>query len=551
MKKRLLTRAFSAAVITTVVSSGLIVGASTGARAEPPGVVPANQQLAEAGLLDFLTDDPVLLGTGVVGEPLDVIRPVFGLLSPLLQGLVSTDVTWLCDGEEVPGVGNVLEFVPTEAQAGCEMAAETVSSLLGLVPLSLVTNAIPIGVGDELPDSLLDVLTANPILLGTGAVGDPLSVVAPVFGLLSPLLQGLITTEVSWLCDGEAIPGVGNVFEFVPTEAQAGCQMVVQTVSTLLGLLPLSLLTNLIDIPGGVTGAPQATTAAHLAGTPKVGQTLTVTDPVWDTTGVTNTYAWIRNGVAIPGAAAKTYKVSAQDAGKQITAKVTGTKSGKSGTSVSNALLISNEAVEQLVATVAPRISGGQRVGGLMRIDPGQLAGRRRHAAVLLPVVQHLGRDPRRHVAGVRTHPGRRGQADGGHGDGDPDRLPGRARHHQRGAGGQGGEQDQAAQGQRPTGRDPGHPRRGAPDRQGPADGGPQDAEDGQAAGRRQRPAYGPAAEARQGHAQGPRGLPGQRGPEALHLQGRTPHPLTRRKLTEKHADPSQSLRRVSVGVAV
>jgi Big-like domain-containing protein len=373
--KRLLARALSAAVITTVVSSGLIVGAGTGAQAAPPGPVPAQQQLAAEGLLDFLTDDPVLLGTGVVGEPLSLVQPVFGLLAPLLQGLITTDVTWLCDGEAIPGVGDVLEFVPTEAQAGCEMAAETVSSLLGLVPLSLVTNVIPIGAGDDLPGSLLDVLTGNPLLQGTGAVGDPLSVVAPVFGLLSPLLQGLITTDVTWLCDGEAIPGVGNVLEFVPTEAQAGCEMVAQTVSTLLGLLPLSLVTNLVNVPGGVAGAPQATTAAHVAGTPKVGQTLTITDPVWDSTGVTNTYAWVRNGVAIPGAAAKTYKVSAQDAGKQITAKVTGTKAGKSGTSVSNALLISNEAVEQLVATAAPHISGAQKVGGLMAIDPGSWLG--------------------------------------------------------------------------------------------------------------------------------------------------------------------------------
>ncbi len=369
--KRPLARAFSAAVITTVVSSGLLVGSSTSAEAGPVQQVPVQQQLAADGLLDFLTEDPVLLGTGAVGEPLDVVQPVFGLLSGLLQGLVTTDVTWLCDGAEIPGVGDVLEFVPTEAQAGCEMAAQTVSSLLGLVPLSLVTNVIPIAEGGDLPGSLLDVLTMNPMLQGTGAVGDPLSVAAPVFGLLSPVLQGLITTDVTWLCDGEAIPGVGNVLEFVPTEAQAGCEMVAQTVSTLLGVLPLSLITNIINVPGLVDGAPQATTPANISGTPKVGQTLTVTDPVWDATGVANTYAWVRNGVVISGASAKTYKVAAQDAGKQVTAKVTGTKAGKSGTSVSNALLISNDAVEQLVATTAPRISGATKVGGLLAIAPG------------------------------------------------------------------------------------------------------------------------------------------------------------------------------------
>jgi len=377
MNKRSVARAFSAAVITTVVSSGLLVGTTAGARAEPaapdPGIV---QTQALDGLLDFLTADPVLLGTGELGEPLNVVKPVFGLLTPLLQGLVTTEVTWLCDGEEVPGVGNVLQFVPTEAQAGCEMAAQTLSSLAGLVPLSLVTNIIPIAGGDDdLPASLLDVLTANPLLQGTGNVGDPLTVVEPVFGLLTPLLQSLVTTDVTWLCDGEAIPGVGNVLEFVPTEAQAGCEMAVQTISSLLGVLPLTLITNIINIPGGVVGAPSATTPATISGTPKVGETLTITDPVWDADGVTNTYAWLRNGVAIPGASAKTYQLTAQDAGKQVAAKVTGTKDGLSGTSVSNALLISNEAVQQLVATVAPSISGTPKAGSVLAINPGTWLG--------------------------------------------------------------------------------------------------------------------------------------------------------------------------------
>jgi len=378
VKKRVLARALSAAVVTAVVSSGVLVGTTTGARAEPPGpeALVAQQKLAADGLAGFLTADPVLLGTGVVGEPLDVVKPVFGLLSPLLQGLVTTDVTWLCDGEPIPGVGNVLQFVPTEAQAGCDIAAQTVSSLLGLVPLSIVTNIIPIADGgDDLPASLSEVLTLDPVLTGSGVIGEQLTVTEPVFGLLSPALQALVTTDVTWLCNGEVIPGVGDVLSFVPEDAQAGCEMAVQTVSSLLGVLPLSLVTNIINIPGGVVGAPVATTPASISGTAKVGQTLTVTDPVWDTDGVTNAYAWLRNGVAIAGATGKTYKLTAQDAGKQVAAKVTGTKAGKSGVSVSNTLAIATDAVQQLVATVAPSISGGKKVGGLLSVNPGTWLG--------------------------------------------------------------------------------------------------------------------------------------------------------------------------------
>ena len=249
MNKRSVARAFSAAVITTVVSSGLLVGQSTSARAEPAPL--AEKDLLECvlslDLANCLTADSALTGTGVVGDPLTLAEPVFGLLPDNLLGLVTTDVTWLCDGIPIPGIGSVTQFVPTQAEEGCQVAAQTVSSLAGFLPLSLVTNLVSIIGADEeppLPGSLSEVLTANPLLQGTGAIGEPLTVVKPVFGLLPVNLLGLVDTDATWLCHGVPIPGVGNVTEFVPTAAQGGCVMVVRTVSTLLDLLPLGLQTN-------------------------------------------------------------------------------------------------------------------------------------------------------------------------------------------------------------------------------------------------------------------------------------------------------------------
>ena len=381
MKRRSLTRAFSAAVATVLISSGLLVGAAATAQAEPEP--PQDKDLVSClltlDLVNCLTGDSDLLGTGAVGQPLQLVQPVFGFLPANLLGLVDTDITWLCDGVEIPGTAGLTELVPTEALEGCQVAVETVTTLAGFLPLTLVTDLIGItGDGEEepeLPANLLSVLTQNPVLSGTGNVGEPLTVLEPVFGLLSPALQLLVDTDVTWLCNGEAIPGVGDVLQFIPTEAQAGCEIVAQTVSTLLGLVPLTLVTDLIQVPGGVVDAPKATTPASISGTPKVGQTLTITDPVWDTAGVTNSYTWLRNGTAIAGATAKTYKAVAADAGKLITAKVTGTKEGKSGTSVTNGLTILQDAVQELVATVAPHISGTSKVGSVLSIDPGTWLG--------------------------------------------------------------------------------------------------------------------------------------------------------------------------------
>jgi large repetitive protein len=254
MNKQSLARALSAAVTTALVVSGLVLGATTaGARAEAgtPERKGPLECLTSLSLAQCITVDSALIGTGVAGEPLTVVEPVFGLLSPVQQGVVTTDVTWLCDGTPIPGVGDVLQYVPTGSEVGCEISVETVSSLLGFLPLNLVTNLVTIIGEDEeppLPGSLSEVLTAAPLLQGTGAIGQPLTLVEPVFGLLPVNLRGLVDTDLTWLCDGVPIPGVGDVTQFVPTQAQAGCVVVVRTVSTLLGLLPLQQETDPVQV---------------------------------------------------------------------------------------------------------------------------------------------------------------------------------------------------------------------------------------------------------------------------------------------------------------
>jgi large repetitive protein len=254
MNKRSLVRALSAAVITAVVASGLVLGAETGARAEPGA--PQQQGLLACTALPLdlencLTVDPVLTGTGVVGDPLTVAEPVFGLLSTLLQPLVITENNWLCDGVKIADVDDVTEFVPTTGQIGCDISVETVSTLAGFLPLHAFTNLVTILQEDqepELPGSLSEVLTAGPMLQGTGAIGQPLTLVEPVFGGLPVNLLGLVDTDSTWLCDGVPIPGAGDVTRFVPTQAQAGCVLLVRTVTTLLDLLPLQQETDPVQV---------------------------------------------------------------------------------------------------------------------------------------------------------------------------------------------------------------------------------------------------------------------------------------------------------------
>ena len=56
-----------------------------------------------------------------------------------------------------------------------------------------------------------------------------------------------------------------------------------------------------------------------MTGAAKVGSTLTVTSGSWSPAPVALSYQWYRSGVAITGATAASYKLTANEAGKTIT----------------------------------------------------------------------------------------------------------------------------------------------------------------------------------------------------------------------------------------
>jgi len=77
-----------------------------------------------------------------------------------------------------------------------------------------------------------------------------------------------------------------------------------------------------------------ASVAPAITGSARVGQTLTVDNGTWNVSGVTYTRKWYAAGTEISGQTGTTYTVQAGDLGKQITARVTGTKSGYGNRSV-------------------------------------------------------------------------------------------------------------------------------------------------------------------------------------------------------------------------
>jgi hypothetical protein len=124
-----------------------------------------------------------------------------------------------------------------------------------------------------------------------------------------------------------------------------------------------------VTLHGGTACKNITLSPPTIAGTPKVGQTLTATvyyvypteSPTSPPTKTTIGYQWLRDGKTITGATKSTYKLVAEDEGKAISVKATATLSGytpKPAEAESSRIPITME-----VSTLALTINGDTRVG--------------------------------------------------------------------------------------------------------------------------------------------------------------------------------------------
>lgn len=159
--------------------------------------------------------------------------------------------------------------------------------------------------------------SATPTLSGAPAVGKTVTVAPGAWGP-SP-----VTFTYQWLRGGASISGATSA-SYTPVAADAGTLLSVTVTGTKSGYTSkASTSTSAVVANGTLTGAKPTIT-----GTTKVGSTLTAKAGTWAPAPVTLSHQWLRNGVAISGATASTYKLTSADKGKRITVRVTGTKAG-------------------------------------------------------------------------------------------------------------------------------------------------------------------------------------------------------------------------------
>lgn len=117
--------------------------------------------------------------------------------------------------------------------------------------------------------------------------------------------------------------------------------------------------------PGTLT----ATQTPQVTGTAAVGKLLTAVPGTWSPSPVALAFQWLRSGVAVPGATAASYRLSAADAGTSVSFQVTGSKPGYSSVQLTSPAV---EVARTLTATPKPRITGSARPGSTLTASPGE-----------------------------------------------------------------------------------------------------------------------------------------------------------------------------------
>jgi hypothetical protein len=121
-------------------------------------------------------------------------------------------------------------------------------------------------------------------------------------------------------------------------------------------------------------GTPINTSPPTISGKAEVGKTLKANPGEWDVRGLKFSYQWQADGVDIPGATKKNYKVKAADAGKTITVVVTATKRDlPPGTATSEGVVVKNTSTTRVSLDKQIAFSW-QRVTATVTVDtPGDV----------------------------------------------------------------------------------------------------------------------------------------------------------------------------------
>lgn len=283
-----------------------------------------------------ITGSPVAVGNRLTGN-----RGTW----PTSYGTLTYTYAWLRDGAPIAGA-TTTTYVPVDADVGTDLIFRVTASATGYSD----------GLAQSGP-ARVETLTAvvPPVVSapsGTG-VGAGLVGQAPVWN------QPDVITSYQWQRNGAPILGA-TIATYTLTVADLGKEISLRATGRKAGFQDVVASSNVVIVTAG--GALQATVQPTITGTVKVGGTLQVTPGTWSQPTPIFKYQWLRTGAPIPNATAATYRLTPEDAGKNISATVLASKSGFADGSASAVAVAVPKMVSTTTATMsATRIKPGTR----------------------------------------------------------------------------------------------------------------------------------------------------------------------------------------------
>ena len=294
------------------------------------------------------TPVPTISGTLKTGYTLTA-KP--GTWSP---APVTLKYQWLRNGAAIKGA-TAATYKLAVADEGTKVSVKVTGSKTNYQGISKTS------VAKQIPPLPLKT-TPIPTISGTSKVGSTLSAKAGVWA------PAPVALKYQWLRNGKAITGATKTTYKLVT-ADGGAKITVRVTGSKSGYKTTSKTSVARSIPYLLL---KATPVPTISGTSKVGSILTAKAGTWTPAVVTLKYQWLRNGKAITGATAASYKLVAADGGTKITVRVTGSKTGYK--SVAKTSLARSIPYLILKTTPVPTISGTSKVGSILTAKAGAWA---------------------------------------------------------------------------------------------------------------------------------------------------------------------------------
>ncbi len=257
------------------------------------------------------TTVPTIIGDAQVGEVLEALAGAWG------RAPVTVAFQWLADGVEIDGATGQT-FTITADELGAELTVAATGSRTGYASetrTSEPTAAVQAGSLSAAPVPTIGV-TGGVLAQSVALTANP--------GTWGPTPVAL---QYQWLRDGEPISGATSTI-YVTAPADAGTEIALRVTGEKSGY------TTVVRTSDPVGPVPfldlSATPQPSISGSAEVGQTLTATPGSWSPAPVDLDFQWLRDGSPISGATSSTYTLAAADTGRDISVRVTGSKTGYS-----------------------------------------------------------------------------------------------------------------------------------------------------------------------------------------------------------------------------